>query len=111
MKKSLLAIALTLAAFSATAQPVNTAILTWEAPTYSDPLTYSIYQGLQGQPKVKVGTTSTLGATISTGLASGTTVCWHVTAVGNGLESAPSNTACKTFPFQAPAAPTNLTVK
>lgn len=98
----------------------NTAALAWTAPTqYEDGtplaagtvLTYGVYQGVQGQPKSRVATATATSATISTGLANGTTYCWAVTAIANGVESAPSAEACKSFPWPATQAPTGLTVR
>lgn len=104
---------------AASAFAANTAVLTWTPPTaYTDgspivgALTYNVYQGLQGAPKVKVGSPATTAtATISTGLNNGATYCWTVTATQGTNESAPSNEACKTFPLVPPAAPTGLTAK
>ena len=117
MKKiSLLLAALLL---SVSAYAANTAVLTWTGPTtYTDgtpivgTLSYNIYQGVQGQPKVKVGSPATTATvTISTGLNNATTYCWTVTAVLATLESAQSNEACKTFPALPTNAPTGLTAK
>jgi len=95
------------------------AVLTWAAPTLNTdgtaitlPLTYNVYQGAQGsttKPSVLTGVTA-LTATITTGLAASSTVCFELTAVAGGQESAHSGEACKTFPAATPAAPT-LTVK
>lgn len=110
---------LVLISLGALAATPNQAVLSWTAPTtYSDgtpvtdPITYTVYQGLQGQPKAKgpTGITATT-VTISTGLLSGRTYCWAVTAAtATSPESAPSAEACKTFPPAAPEAPANLTV-
>jgi hypothetical protein len=115
MKKIVTALSALL--ISASVMAANTAVLSWTGPTtYSDgspivgPVGYNIYQGVQGQPKVKVGTATTTGATISTGLNNATIYCWTVTATQAALESAPSNEACKTFPAIPTAAPTGLTV-
>ena len=117
MKKSLLCV-LALAASSACFAQ-RSATLDWTAvTTYADGtpiapavVTYGIYQGLQGQPKTKVATAATNTATISSGLAQGTVVCWQVSAIANAKESTLSNEACKTFPQEAPSPPTNLTVR
>lgn len=116
MKKiSILAAGLLL---SASVLAANTATLGWTGPTtYTDDtpivgtLSYNIYQGVQGQPKVKVGSATTATVTISTGLNNGATYCWTVTAVQGTNESAPSNETCKTFPLVPPNAPTGLTAK
>lgn len=106
--------------FPLAALAANTATLSWQAPTtFSDgspvgstPITYNVYQGLQGQAKTKTQSAVTqTSATVSSGLAAGNTYCFTVTAVANSLESAPSNEACKTFPQVAPAAPTALTAQ
>jgi len=94
------------------AMAANTAVLTWDY-TSNDPAndnpTYQVYQGLQGQPKAAGPTTTAKTLTINTGLVSGKTYCWAVTAVVGANESSPSGEACKTFP-PGPAAPTNLQV-
>lgn len=91
----------------------NTATLDW-GYTSNDPAndnpTFTVYQGLQGQAKVSAGTTTTKTFNISTGLASGKTYCWVVTASVGANESLPSNEACKTFP-PIPPAPTSLTIR
>lgn len=91
----------------------NTAVLSWDSPLTWEgaTVTFNIYQGLQGQPKTKLGTVGALTTTISSGLASGSNYCWQVSAVANNQESALSNEACKPFPFTTPAAPAALTVK
>lgn len=119
MRNTLTLLALCALTLCAEAQSAPSATLTWTGPTtYSDgspidptTLTYNVYQGLQGQTKVKAQTVSALTATLSTGMIAGRTYCWAVTAVANSLESAPSGEACKTFPAVAPSAPTGLTVK
>lgn len=119
--KKYLALSLVLSAFSAFAAP-NQAILSWVAPTThtdgapiggTETLTYTIYQGLQGQAKVKGPTGITgLTVTISSGLLSNRTYCWDVTATSSAdsIESAHSVEACKTFPASPAEAPTSLTV-
>jgi Fibronectin type III domain len=118
MKRELLFHALLLATSSAFA--ANTATLSWTAPSahldgtpITGALTYSIYQGVGvGSTKTKASTATTTTSTISTGLNSGTTYCWQVTAQeGTGAESAMSNEACKTFPASPPQAPTGLTAQ
>lgn len=100
------------ALFADAAFAANTATLDW-GYTSNDPAndnpTFVVYQGLQGQPKVAGPTTTAKTLTINTGLASGKTYCWHVTARTALDESLPSNEACKTFPA-VPAAPTSLIV-
>jgi hypothetical protein len=87
----------------------NQAVLTWGYDMVAFPTaTFNVYRGLKGQAKVLSATGVTaLTATDSTGLATGSTYCWEVTAVVGGTESAPSNEACKTFP----ASPSSLIVK
>jgi hypothetical protein len=91
----------------------NTATLDW-GYTSNDPAndnpTFTVYQGLQGQPKTAGPTTTAKTLTISAGLASGKTYCWAVTASVGANESLPSNEACKTFP-PIPATPATLTAK
>jgi len=119
MKKLLSMFVILMGITQANAQAANTAILTWGAPTaYADgtpvtvPLTYNLYQGLQGATKIKVVTAITgLTTTVSTGLLSKSTYCWQVSASDATMEGALSNEACKTFPASAPAAPTALTVR
>ena len=90
----------------------NTATLDW-GYTSNDPAndnpTFTVYQGLQGQAKAAAGTTTAKTFSVSTGMSSGKTYCWVVTASVGANESLPSNEACKTFPA-TPAAPTSLTV-
>lgn len=95
----------------ANAQGTRTAMITFTRPTaYTDGtslptsvvVSYSVYQGAKGSTtKPKVATITSTATTISTGLAPGET-CWQVTAIANGVESALSNEACKTFAFPAP---------
>ena len=118
-----IAAALVLSACSSRAQTaVNTADWSWTAPTTftdgttipsTDAITYNLYVGTAGKASeattpVQTGLTTTTVTT--SGYAAGTTVCGEVTAVVNGVESARSNEACKSFP-DLPSAPTNVTVK
>ena len=112
-----------LSACSSRAQTaVNPAVWSWTAPTTfadgtaipsTDAITYNLYVGTGGKGSeatapVQTGITAT---TITTsGYAAGAVVCGEVTAVVNGVESARSNEACKTFP-DVPSPPTNLTAK
>lgn len=114
---------LALVSLGAIAAP-NQAVLSWTAPTThtdgtpiggTETLTYTVYQGLQGQPKVK-GPTGIAGltVTISSGLLSNRTYCWELTATSSAdpsIESARSIEVCKTFPASPPEPPTNLTVR
>lgn len=92
----------------------NQALLTWgytsNAPENDNP-TFQIYQGVQGQSKAKGPTTTNLTYAITTGLVTGQTYCWEVTAVVGVLESGRSNEACKTFPLAVPPIPATLQVK
>jgi ABC-type phosphate transport system substrate-binding protein len=103
----------------AQAQETRSARITFAKPTqYVDGstipaavvVTYNVYQGEKGQPKVQVATIGNSPATISTGLQAGKEYCWEVTAVANGIESARSNEGCKSFPFSAPE-PVIITVE
>lgn len=95
------------------------ATLTWTAPTtntdgtpITGTLSFNVYQGptgAEGATPVQTGLSGT-SVTITLGLADGTTVCFKVTAVEGGQESAKSNEACKTFPAATPNAP-SLTVQ
>jgi hypothetical protein len=91
------------------AQEVRSAVIAFERPTHyvddlpipaSAVLTYAVYQGARGGTKTRVGTITSTGTTITSGLLPGET-CWQVTATANGVESARSNEACKTFAFPA----------
>lgn len=118
--KSLI-ITLLCASATALAATPNQAVLSWTAPTtytdgtpVTDPITYTVYQGLQGETKVKVGSTAAVTYSVGTGLLTGKTYCWAVTAAVTAdptKESTPSAEACKSFPFATPAAPAGLTVK
>lgn len=122
MKKIATFLPLALLSIGAIAAP-NQAVLSWVAPTMhtdgtpiggTETVTYTVYQGLQGQPKVK-GPTGIAGltVTINSGLLSNRTYCWDVTATSSdapSLESAHSSEACKTFPASPLNPPTNLTV-
>lgn len=110
MKRITLFLALALSSLFASAQAAPTATITFSAPTlFSDgssipastALTYNLYQGAKGATKPKVGSVSS-PATITTGLQAGSTYCWQVSAVANGVEGALSDEGCKTFPFSAP---------
>lgn len=112
---AILALILLLCAFTALAQTVNTATISFTAPTAradASPITgtvsYKVYQGIKGSAKTQAGTISGTSTTINTGLQAGTEYCWEVTAtemIGGvaGPESARSNEACKAFaPGSAP---------
>lgn len=118
MKRAIM-FALSWLAAVAVAQAVgNTATITWGPPTgntdgtaLAGTITYNIYQGAKGAEVKTASGVSGTSFTVSTGLADGTTVCWYVTAVEGGQESAPSAEACKTFPPAVPLPPSSVTVK
>ena len=95
---------------------VSTATLNWAAPTaytsgaaITGALTYNVYQGVSGSTlaKVQSGLTA-LSAVITAGLTAGSTMCFAVTAVSAGVESAQSAQSCKAFAavILTPQAPT-----
>jgi hypothetical protein len=69
-------------------------------------VTYNVYGGIQGQPRVLKDTTTATSETRKN-IQLGVTTCYHVTAVVAGQESLPSNDLCNT-PVARPAAPQNL---
>lgn len=93
------------------------ATLTWVAPTLNTdgtpitlPITYNVYQGASGaEASVQTGV-SGLTVTLTAGLADGATVCWQLTTVAGGVESARTNELCQTFPKATPNPPTIVTV-
>jgi hypothetical protein len=102
--------------FAVTAQAqTRSAVITFTAPTkYSDGtsiaagtvLTYNLFQGARGDAnKPKVATFSGTSTSVNSGLQPGET-CWQVSVVANGVESALSNEACKSFAFPATEAVT-----
>lgn len=68
------------------------------------PITYNLYQGTASGAEVKVasGVGPNSPVTVSTGLVSGETVYWYLTAVDANGEGAPSNEVCKVFPAAVP---------
>lgn len=98
MRALLIAASLALASLSAHA--ANQAVLTWTYDLVAWPsATFNVYQGEKGQPKTQAQTgVAALTTTISTGLATGKTYCWDVTAVVGGFETDHSAEACKPFP-------------
>lgn len=103
----------------ASAQEPRTAVITFARPTkYTDGtdllgttvVTYGVYQGAKGNAnKPRVATITGTETTIDSGLPVGET-CWQITSIANGLESAKSNEACKTFTQPAPQSVT-ITVR
>lgn len=114
MKRLILA-ALLLATFPAIAQTPRTAVISFTRPAQyvdgsavstSTALSYKVFQGAKGSStKALVGTITATDTTITSGLQPGET-CWQVSVVANGVESALSTEACKTFPFPATEAVT-----
>jgi hypothetical protein len=92
----------------ASAQTPRTATITFTRPTaYTDgtpvatstALSYKVFQGAKGSTsKALVGTITATNTTISSGLQPGET-CWQIVVVANGVDSAASGEACKTFSF------------
>lgn len=95
-------------------QAAEPAVISFTAPTkYSDgsdiptgtQMSFNIYQGLQGQVKVKIATITTTGTTVTTGLVPGSTYCFAATAVIAGVEGAQTPdtaTSCKLTPLLVP---------
>jgi hypothetical protein len=127
MKKTVLAILALFACaspvvFAQTATPTVTATITYTAPTLNTDgsaiagaITYNLYAAAQGTTPVLVEsalTASPISYVVSlTTIPYGTTECFAVTAVANGVESALSTPlACKTFAAPTPSAPTSVTV-
>jgi hypothetical protein len=100
---------------AAVAQTPSSAVLTWVAPSnaasLTPPITYNVYQTAQGATSggTQIASSVTALTYTASGFTAGSTVCFNVTAVAAGVESAYSNQACKTFPV-VPNAPV-LTVK
>lgn len=96
----------------------QTAVVSWTAPTkntdgstIATTLAYNLYQGVQGTSLTKVQTAlATTSVTVTAGLTPGTTQCFTVTAVSNGMESAQSSSACVAIVFPTPGVPTQITV-
>lgn len=113
--KNLILIILIALPFAVVAQTTRTATVTFTRPTaYVDgtpiatgtTVTYNVYQGARGSTsKARVATITATATTINTGLQPGET-CWQISAVANGVESALSNEACKTFAWPATEAVT-----
>lgn len=125
MKKYLLLFALlasAVPAFAQTTGPTVTATISYTAPTLntdgsaiSGAITYNIYAAAQGTTPVQVATGVSANPEIYvaalTTIPYGTTECFAVTSVANGVESALSSPlACKTFAAPTPGSPTNVTV-
>ena len=101
----------------------NTVTFSWTAPTAftdgsaipsTDAITYNVYLG-SGGPGSEATTAAVTGVSAQTWAPSttypgGTVVCGTVRSVVNGVESANSNEACKTFPA-VPNPPTGNTAK
>lgn len=101
---------------SAQAASPQSATVTFAPPTtYTDGsaipagtvISYGLYQALQGATKVKVATITSTTATVTTGLVPGSTVCFAVTAIIDGVEgfqSAETASSCKLIPKLIPSA-------
>jgi hypothetical protein len=105
----LLVIACSMLAFVASAQTTRTATIAFARPAkYVDgtdiaaatAITYNVFQGAKGGTKVKVGEITGTSTTVNSGLQPGE-VCFQISATANGVESARSNEACKSFAFPA----------
>lgn len=73
------------------------------------PVTYNLYQGVAPGAEVKVASSLVAGTAnqVKTGLIANATYYWYVTAVDvNGVEGAPSNEGCKSFPKVVPGSTT-----
>lgn len=91
--------------------PGQTEVLNWNAPTgvvgggaIAGTLTYNVYLVGNATPIA----TGLLATTFTTAPLTAGTPCWDVTAVLNGVESAPSAQFCATVQA-APNPPTGLT--
>jgi Fibronectin type III domain len=102
---------------SAAAAGTSQISLNWTAPAAdTSPSQYNIYEGTSSGGESLIGNSSGTGYT-ATGLTSGTTYYFYVTAVYQSCidqpcanyESSPSNEASATTGFSAPEAPTGLT--
>jgi hypothetical protein len=111
-----------LAATAAMAASTNTSVLNWNAVTtdtsgnpLANSVTYNVlasYTGATGTySQIATSLTTTTYTDSSASLVPGSTACYEVTATAGGVTSAASNSACKTFPFPTPSAPSGLTVK
>lgn len=118
--KRLIAFGLLLPLIALAQAATPTATVSWTAPTTNTDgssitaaLTYNLYAGTSctSMSKLVSGiTTVSTVVTSPTTLAPGTTVCFAVTAVANGVESAQSNTATTVIPYSTPGAPGQITV-
>lgn len=101
----------------------NTATFSWNAPATfvggaaipsTDAITYNLYVGSSGKGSEPTTATVTGVSSLTwvdpSTFAPGSIVCGFVRAQVNGVESANSNEACKTFPA-VPNPPTNLTAQ
>jgi hypothetical protein len=92
--------------------PAPSVVITFTPPTqFTDgtaiaagtPISYDIYQGVNGGAKVKIGTVTQTPATINTGLEPGNEYCYHAIAkIANADPSEPSNQDCKLITSVAP---------
>jgi len=107
------------AVFAATTPSANVSWTPATTNTDGSPVTgtvtFNLYQGTQVGTATPTLTkvASALTATsdvITAGLTAGSTQCFAVTEVVNGVESAQSLQACTAIPFPTPGAPTQITV-
>ncbi len=75
---------------------------TGEDITVGTAISYGIFQGLKGQPKVRVATVAETTTTITTGLLPGKEYCFTATAIIAGVGSDQSAEACKLIPALVP---------
>lgn len=79
--------------WSKAAEAANTATINFPAvtqwsngDTITDPVTYNVYQGLEGQATIKVATIIALNTSVTTGLLTGRKYCWQVSAIALTIE-------------------------
>jgi hypothetical protein len=118
MKKFLLLFGLTVASFALAQTIPPTVAVSWTAPTtntngstITGAITYNLYVGGTGvAPLVTVQQKGiTLTHVPATGVVPGTTMCFAVTAVVGGVESAQTTPVCTAI-TPTPGIPTKLTV-
>ncbi len=99
------------ALLAAQARAAEPAVISFSAPTKyttgedipaGTAISYGIFQGKKGEPKVRVATVTDTTATISTGLVPGVEYCFTATAIIAGVGSAQSAEACKLTPQLVP---------
>ena len=115
-----MAVAMAIGALMACATMAATgpqAVLAWTGPTLNTDgsaitgaITYNVYQGATGAETLAQSGLSTATATVTSGLTVGSNVCFVVTAVVAGVESARSNEGCKLITAPQPNAPTTIII-